>query len=118
MPYYVYVLLCEDGTFYTGYTKNLDSRMKLHMNGNGARYTRMRKPKRLVYAEEFGSISQAMKREKGIKRLSHNQKLKLAKQRSGKSTSRNVRLRECQRRMTRQRKNLRAQQDDSHHRSS
>jgi predicted GIY-YIG superfamily endonuclease/Pyruvate/2-oxoacid:ferredoxin oxidoreductase delta subunit len=79
MPYYVYVVLCEDGSFYTGYTKNLDSRMKLHVSGNGARYTRMRKPRKLVYVEERNSISEAMKREKKIKRLSHQQKLNLIK---------------------------------------
>jgi len=79
MPYYVYVLLCEGGSFYTGYTKNLDSRLKLHKNGRGARYTRMHKPRRLVRAEEFSSRSEAMRREKKIKTMSHEQKLRLAK---------------------------------------
>lgn len=64
MPYYVYVLLCEGGSFYTGCTKNVNSRMRLHMIGRGARYTRMHKPKRLVYTEEFGSRAEAMRREK------------------------------------------------------
>jgi putative endonuclease len=105
MSYYVYLLLCEDGSFYTGYTKNLDLRMKLHMNGKGARYTRLRRPKKLVYTEEFNSISQAMKREKRIKRLSHHQKLGLAKQHRSDSTNHNVRLRECQRRVAGRRKN-------------
>jgi putative endonuclease len=106
MSYYVYLLLCEDGSFYTGYTKNLDLRMKLHMNGRGARYTRLRRPKRLVYTEEFNSIGQAMKREKRIKRLSHHQKLGLAKQYQSDSTNHKVKLGECQRRMIRQKKNL------------
>jgi len=79
MPYYVYVILCEGKSFYTGYTKNLDRRMKLHKAGKGARYTRIHRPKRLVYVEEYGSCSEAMKREKQIKKLSHHQKLKLAK---------------------------------------
>jgi len=78
MPRYVYVLLCEDGSFYTGYTQNLESRMKLHMRGNGARYTRIHRPIELVYVEEFSSTNEAMKEEKRIKRLSHQQKLKLA----------------------------------------
>jgi putative endonuclease len=79
MPYYVYVILCRDNSFYTGYTKNLDSRMKLHMNGKAARYTRMHRPKKIVYVEEFGSRAEAMKKEKRIKRLNHRQKLALTK---------------------------------------
>ena len=77
MSYYVYVILCKDNSFYTGYTKDLDSRMKLHMNGKAARYTRMHRPKKIVYVEEFGSRAEAMKREKWIKRLKHSQKLTL-----------------------------------------
>jgi putative endonuclease len=77
MPYYVYVILCEDNSFYTGYTKNLDSRMRLHMNGKAARYTKMHRPQKIVYVEEFSSRAEAMKREKWVKRLSHNQKLAL-----------------------------------------
>jgi len=79
MSYYVYIIQCKDGSFYTGYTKNLDSRMKLHVNGKGARYTRMHKPKKIVHVEEFSSRSEAMKREKRIKKLTHCQKLKLVK---------------------------------------
>jgi putative endonuclease len=48
-----------------------------HMNGKGARYTRMHRAQKLVYIEEFPSISEAMKNEKRIKRLSHHQKLEL-----------------------------------------
>ena len=77
MQFYVYILLCVDGSFYTGYTKNLDERTKLHENGKGARYTRMHKPKRVAYVELFDSRAKAMKREKAIKKLSHQQKLNL-----------------------------------------
>jgi putative endonuclease len=77
MPHYVYMILCQDGTFYTGYTKNLDSRMKLHARGKGARYTRMHRPKKVVYVEECSSIQEAMRREKKVKRLNHYQKLEL-----------------------------------------
>ncbi|HVO36902.1 MAG TPA: GIY-YIG nuclease family protein [Candidatus Acidoferrum sp.] len=77
MPYYVYIILCEDETFYTGYTKNLDSRVKLHANGKGARYTRAHKPRKLVYVEKFRTITDAMKKERKIKGLSHLQKLQL-----------------------------------------
>jgi putative endonuclease len=77
MQFYVYILICVDGSFYTGYTKNLDERTKLHENGKGARYTRMHKPKRVAYVELFDSRTKAMKREKAIKKLSHQQKLNL-----------------------------------------
>jgi len=79
MPYYVYIVQCKGDSFYTGYTKNLDLRMNLHMDGKGARYTRMHRPKKLIYVEEFNSRSEAMKREKRIKKLSHHQKLELIK---------------------------------------
>jgi putative endonuclease len=77
MVFYVYILLCNDGTFYTGYTKNIDARTRLHTNGKGARYTRMHKPKHVAYFELFDSRAKAMKRERAIKKLSHQQKLNL-----------------------------------------
>jgi putative endonuclease len=73
----VYILLCMDGSFYTGYTKNLDKRAKLHESGKGARYTRTHKPERVAYFELFDSRAKAMKRERAIKKLSHQQKLNL-----------------------------------------
>ena len=82
MPFYVYILLCNDGSFYTGFTKNLDERTRLHANGKGARYTRMHKPKRVAYVELFVSRAKAMKREREIKKMSHKQKLKLINSRS------------------------------------
>jgi len=84
MPYYVYVILCVDGSFYTGYTKNIDARIKLHESGKGARYTRMHKPQKIAYLELFESRTQAMKREKAIKKLTHQQKLTLVNSRSSK----------------------------------
>ena len=81
MPYYVYILLCEGDTLYTGYTKNVDSRVRLHKKGKAARYTRIHRPKELIHIEEFDSIAKAMKREKRIKKLTHKQKLKLANSR-------------------------------------
>jgi len=77
MSYYVYVILCEDGSFYTGYTKNVNSRLRLHMNGKGARYTRMHKPKKLAYTEEYSSRTEAMRRERRVKTMGHERKLKL-----------------------------------------
>jgi len=79
MPFYVYILLCCDGSFYTGYTKDLDSRTKLHQNGKGAKYTKSHKPQRIAYFELFDLRSEAMKREKEIKKLSHQQKIYLVR---------------------------------------
>ncbi len=78
MPYYVYVLQCVDGSFYTGYTKNIDQRVKEHSCGKGARYTRMHKPRKVVYVELLETRSQAMRRERAIKKLSREQKHELA----------------------------------------
>jgi len=84
MPYYVYVLLCTDGSYYTGYARNIDLRVKQHKKGVGARYTKLHKPKKLVYAEKFENRKEAMRREKEIKKLSHEGKQKLAKQATSK----------------------------------
>ena len=70
----MYILRCEDDSYYTGFSKNLPLRMKLHWEGKGAKYTRMHKPKKLVYIERFDSRSHAMNREKQVKKLNHHQK--------------------------------------------
>lgn len=77
MTFDVYILLCDNGSFYTGYTKDLPKRIKLHTNGYGAKYTRMHKPQEIVYVECFSLRSEAMKREKQIKKLKHHQKQEL-----------------------------------------
>lgn len=82
MPYYVYIIMCTDGSFYTGYTKNIDTRVKLHENGKGARYTKMHKPQKVAYVELFDSRARAMQREKEIKNLTHQQKLDLVNSRN------------------------------------
>ncbi len=89
MAYCVYVLLCDDGSFYTGHTRNLESRFRVHVKGKGARYTKTHKPKKIIYSEECASRSEAMKRERTIKKLSHMQKLRLAKsnEHGGKETA-------------------------------
>ena len=74
MVFYVYILQCTDGSFYTGYTKNLAERTKQHENGKGAKYTKSHKPQKIAYVEDLDSRSQAMKRERAIKKLSHQQK--------------------------------------------
>jgi putative endonuclease len=77
MPYFVYILLCQDGTFYTGYTKDVEARAKLHVMGRGAKYTKIHPPQEVSYVETFASRSEAMRRERTIKKLSHQQKQKL-----------------------------------------
>ncbi|WP_320408668.1 GIY-YIG nuclease family protein [Candidatus Soleaferrea massiliensis] len=73
----VYMLWCADGTLYTGWTNDLDNRMRMHNDGKGAKYTRVRRPVRLAYSEFLPDRSAAMKRECEIKRLSRAQKLQL-----------------------------------------
>jgi len=77
MPYYVYILLCEDGSYYTGYAKDVKRRVEQHKKGQGARYTRIHEPEKMVYVEEFDSLGEAMKREREIKSLSHSKKQQL-----------------------------------------
>jgi putative endonuclease len=83
----VYILLCSDGSFYTGYTKDLEARTRLHLNGNGAKYTKSHKPLKLAYTEAYASRSEAMRREREIKKLSHQQKLDLLKSQRKTSSS-------------------------------
>jgi putative endonuclease len=78
MTYYVYILLCKDGSYYTGYAEDVKRRVRLHKKGKGARYTRMNKPEKIVYVEEFNSRNEAMKRERLIKSFSHSKKQRLA----------------------------------------
>jgi putative endonuclease len=85
MPYYVYILVCKDGTFYTGYTRSVKTRLRLHKSGKGAKYLKTHPPDKVVYLEKFETRSQAMKRERAIKRLTHAQKLKLIKLRKKKT---------------------------------
>ncbi|MEG0014152.1 MAG: GIY-YIG nuclease family protein [Cellulosilyticaceae bacterium] len=72
--YYTYIVECKDKTYYTGYTCNIEKRIKAHNEGKGAKYTRCRVPVHLVYIEESQTKSEAMKREYAIKQLSRKQK--------------------------------------------
>jgi len=87
MPYYVYLLICKDGAFYTGYTRDMKARMKLHKSGRGAKYVRTHQPEKVVYLEKFETRSDAMKRERVIKKLTHAEKLELASLRAGEKSS-------------------------------
>ncbi|MEY8391018.1 GIY-YIG nuclease family protein [Lachnospiraceae bacterium] len=72
-----YMLRCSDGTLYTGWTNNLEKRLKAHNEGKGGKYTRVRTPVELVYFEEYETRQEAMKREAQIKRLTRNDKEEL-----------------------------------------
>ncbi len=74
---YTYIVKCNDGSLYTGWTNDLEKRLEAHNSGSGAKYTRGRGPVELVYYEEFDTKEEAMSREWHIKQLSHSQKLKL-----------------------------------------
>ena len=74
---YVYILRCADNSLYTGWTNNLDRRIKMHVNGKGAKYTKSRLPVELVYFEEYEDKIEAMKREYAIKQLKRKEKLML-----------------------------------------
>jgi putative endonuclease len=75
MPYFVYILECSDKTYYCGYTVNLDKRLFAHNNSkNGSKYTYARRPVKLIYSETFETLSDALKREMKIKKLSRNEK--------------------------------------------
>jgi len=77
MMNYVYILKCNDGTLYTGWTTDLEKRLQTHNSGLGAKYTRARLPVKLEYYEEYEEKSDALKREAAIKKLTREEKLKL-----------------------------------------
>jgi len=75
MEYFVYILQCVDGTLYCGSTNNLEKRIVAHNGGvSGARYTRGRRPVRLVYSEKGFTRGGALSREADIKRMSKKEK--------------------------------------------
>src|SRR5690625_2234770 len=75
--HFVYILKCNDGTFYTGYTIDLENRLTMHQTGKGAKYTRGKGPFQLVFTEEYATKSEALKREYLIKQLTRQQKIEL-----------------------------------------
>ncbi|MDR3225979.1 MAG: GIY-YIG nuclease family protein [Clostridiales Family XIII bacterium] len=71
---YVYIVRCADGTFYTGWTNNIEKRIEAHNSGKGGKYTRTRFPVELVYFETYPTKQEAQSREFAIKRLSRQAK--------------------------------------------
>ena len=68
---------CSDGTLYTGWTNNLEHRVETHNVGKGAKYTKSRRPVKLVYFETYSSKEEAMRREYAIKHMKRKEKLQL-----------------------------------------
>lgn len=77
MACYCYIIECADGTYYTGWTTNPERRLAQHNKGVGARYTKTRRPVKLVYLEEQADKRAALKRERAIKALPRKKKMEL-----------------------------------------
>lgn len=73
----LYILRCGDGSLYTGITTDVDARLAVHRSGKGAKYTRGRGPLELLYSEECGTHSDALKRELAVKALTKEEKERL-----------------------------------------
>ncbi len=82
MGEYMYVLECSDKTLYTGYTNNLEKRVETHNKGTGAKYTKIRRPVKLIFSETFETKKEAMQAEYRFKQLSRQQKLKYIESRN------------------------------------
>ena len=75
--YFVYLVQCVDGTYYSGSTNNLDARIRLHNAGNGAKYLRGRGPVQLVYAKEYRYYKNVLRAERHLKRQTRTYKEEL-----------------------------------------
>lgn len=73
--YFVYILLCQNGSLYTGSTNNPEKRLLVHKNGKGAAYTRSHKPMKIIYTEQLPDKSSALKREAQIKSWTREKKI-------------------------------------------
>ena len=75
--WYIYIIECKDGLFYTGITKDLKRRVKEHNRGAGGKFTKYRAPVKLVHSEKVIGRPRALKREAAIKLLPRKKKLEL-----------------------------------------
>ncbi len=80
---YTYIVRCNDNSLYTGWTNDLEKRIKAHNEGKGAKYTKPRLPVELVYWEEHETKEEAMSREFHIKRMTRSEKLALIDKEKG-----------------------------------
>ena len=90
---YTYIVRCKDGTLYTGWTNNIERRMEAHNSGTGAKYTKSRRPVKLVYCEEFPTKEEAMKREYAIKHMKKKEKEKMVFEMERREDERLIRVR-------------------------
>lgn len=75
--FFVYLLLIENGSYYCGYTDDVEKRFQKHLSGKGAKYTRANKPVKIVWQQTFATKSEALKAEHKIKNMTHLQKKEL-----------------------------------------
>lgn len=87
MTAYAYIVECADGTLYSGWTNDLEKRVAAHNAGQGAKYTRSRRPVTLRYYEEFEDKSEALRREAALKKLSRAKKQALIEHGNNRKTS-------------------------------
>jgi len=80
MKFFAYIARCSDNSLYTGYTTNIEKREAKHNKGDGAKYTRSRRPIKIIYFEEYNTRAEAMKREREIKKFSKKRKEQLTTQ--------------------------------------
>ena len=76
-PWFLYILRCQNDTFYTGVTKDLERRLKMHNDGKASRYTRARRPVKMIYHENCASRARALVRECEVKALPRKKKEQL-----------------------------------------
>ena len=79
--FWVYMLECADGSLYTGWTPDLENRVRQHNAGRGSKYVRSRLPAQLRYSEGYDTRAEAMRRECALKKLSRGEKLALIENR-------------------------------------
>ena len=72
--WFVYVIECDNGSFYVGVSSNIERRFQEHKEGRGGRYTLLHKPVKIIYSESFDSKKEALKRERQLKGWSHKKK--------------------------------------------
>lgn len=77
MENHFYIVRCSDGSLYCGSTNNLDARIKKHNDGIGAKYTKYRRPVKLVYSEIFSTLVEAQRRERQVKGWRREKKINL-----------------------------------------
>ena len=77
---WTYIVECSDGSYYCGWTNDLEKRLEAHNTGKGAKYTKARLPVKLVYQEKYATKEEAMSREWHIKKLTRSQKESLIKE--------------------------------------